>query len=304
MVLRGLAFLAQVSMQTTDDKWCSLATVQSCDAEMYGISSAVNSACHYVGMLPHQPEHVLQASDQDTADLGVATLCIFLSFWQMARALFSLSECMLIWCAARVRVQGPPAQGRSNGQQGMMGRAGGRGNPGRGRGGPEMMNGNAVNMPGPGFFPEMGMPMNGMGPMGPMGPGPMMGMGMDPMNFGRMGGFEGDFGMPNIASMGMGLGHMATPMMMGMGMGDMGAAFPMAMPPPRPPPPCEGLNRPVPTSRPFNNDRTYDDDRVDEFRDPPARSGYSRYCKASWQHTDSRVLDTILPGSPVSYAIS
>ena len=188
-----------------------------------------------------------------------------------------------------------------------MGRGGGRVNPGRGRGGPEMMNSGPVNMPGPDFFGGMGgMPMNGLGPMGPMGPGPMGMMGMEHMNYGRMGGFEGEFGMPAIASMGM--GPMANPMMMGMGMGmmDMGPAFPMAMPPPRPPPrrlPVdEAVNRPGPTSRPYSSDRTYDDDRVDEHRDPPARSGYSRYCKASWQQPESSILD--LPGSPVFYAIT
>ncbi len=212
--------------------------------------------------------------------------------------------------AARVRIQGPSAGGM-NGQQGMMGRGGGRGNPGRGRGGPDMMNGNPMSMPGPFYGGDMGgMPMNGLGPMGPMGPGPMMGMGMDPMNFGRMGGFEGDFGMPNIASMGMGMGPMANPMMMGMGlgMGDMGAAFPMAMPP-RPPPPRrlpadEPVSRPGPTTRPYSSNRQYDDDRIDEYRDPPARSGYSRYCKTSWPQPEHNTLDSILPDSPVFYTTS
>ena len=219
-----------------------------------------------------------------------------------------LSIC--VRCAARVRIQGPVAGGM-NGQHGMMGRGVGRGNPGRGRGGPDMMNGNPMSMPGPFYGGDMGgMPMNGLGPMGPMGPGPMMGMGMDPMSFGRMGGFEGDFGMPNIASMGMGMGPMANPMMMGMGlgMGEMGAAFPMAMPP-RPPPPRrlpadEPVTRPGPTTRPYSSNRQYDDDHIDEYRDPPARSGYSRYCKTSWPQPEHNTLDSVLPDSPVFYATS
>lgn len=210
--------------------------------------------------------------------------------------------------AARVRVppQGPPAATRIN-AQGMMGRGNGRGTgPGRGRGGQEMMNAGPVNMPTPGFgFGDMGaMSMNGMGGMGPMGPNPMM-MGMD-MNYGRMGGFEGDFGMPGIASMGMGMNPMGHPMMMGMG--DMGGSFPMAMPPPRPPPPRRIPidERPGPAARPYSSDRMYDDDHVDDYRDPPARSGYSRYCKDSWQQHNSSTtnLDAILPGSPVFYAIT
>lgn len=208
--------------------------------------------------------------------------------------------------AARVRVppQGPPAPGRMNGQ-GMMGRGNGRGTgPGRGRGGPEMMGG-PVNMPAPFFGDMSGMPMNGMGGMGPMGPYPMM-PGMD-MNYGRMGGLEEGFGMPGLASMGMGMNPMGHPMMAGMG--DMG--FPMVMPPRPPPPPRrlpidEGLNRLGPAPRPYSSDRMYDDEHVDDYRDPPARSGYSRYCKDSWQQHDSSStsLDVILPGSPVFYAIS
>ena len=210
--------------------------------------------------------------------------------------------------AARVRVppQGPPNPGRVNGQ-GIMGRGNGRGaGPGRGRGGPDMMNAGPVNMPTPGFFGDMGAmsAMNGMGAMGPMGPNPMM-MGMD-MNYGRMGGFDGDFGMPGIASMGMGMNPMAHPMMMGMG--DMGVGFPMAMAPPRPPPPRRPPvdERPGPAARPYSSDRLYDDDHVDDYRDPPARSGYSRYCKGSWQHHDSSStsLAAILPGSPVFYAMT
>ena len=192
--------------------------------------------------------------------------------------------------------------------QGMMGRGNGRGpGPGRGRGAPDIMNNGPV-IPSPGFFGDMnGMPMNGMGPIGPMGPNPMM-MGMDQMNYGRMGGFEGDFGMPGIASMGMGMNPMAHPMMMGMG--DMGGAFAMAMPPPRPPPrraPLdEGLNRPGPASRPYSSERMFDDDRIDDFRDPPARSGYSRYCKDSWQQPDSNNnnINTMLPDSPVFYIMT
>ena len=200
--------------------------------------------------------------------------------------------------AARVRIQGPPAQGRMNGQQGMMGRGAGRGNPARGRGGPDMMNNGPINMPVPGYFNEMAVGMNGLGPMGPMGPGPMM-MGMEQMPFGRMGGFEGDFGMPNIASMGMGMNPMAHHMMMGMDMGNMGGAFPALGPPPRPPPPRldEGFNRPGPTARPYSSDRLYEDDRVDKYRDPPARSGYSRYCRMSWQEPESNGTQ-LLPGMP------
>lgn len=186
-----------------------------------------------------------------------------------------------------------------------MGRGNGRGaGPGRGRGGPEMMGG-PVNMPTPFFGDMSGMPMNGMGGMGPMGPYPMM-AGMD-MNYGRMGGFEEGFGMPGLASMGMGMNPMGHPMMAGMG--DMG--FPMVMPPRPPPPPRrqpvdESLNRLGPAPRPYSSDRMYDDDHVDDYRDPPARSGYSRYCKDSWQQHDSSSISlaAILPGSPVFYAIS
>ena len=205
--------------------------------------------------------------------------------------------------AARVRVppQGPPNPGRASGP-GTMGRGNGRGaGPGRGRGGTDMMNAGPVNMP---YFGDMGAmgPMNGMGAMGPMGPNQMM-MGMD-MNYGRTGFFDGDFGMPGLASMGMAMNPMQHPMMMGMG--DMGMGFPMAMPP-RPPPPPRRL--PIderPAARPYSSDRLYDDDHVDDYREPPARSGYSRYCKDPWQHYDgsSASLEAILPGSPVFYAMT
>lgn len=193
---------------------------------------------------------------------------------------------------------------------GMMGRGiPGRGMSGRGRGGPEMMNA-GMNMPGPEFFGGMGMPMpmGGMPPMMPMGPNPMM-MGMGDMDFNRMGGFDGGMGMGNMASMGMGMGPMGNPMMMGMGgMGDMGGGFPMgAMPPPRPPPrrtPEEGPIRPgINTSRPYSNDRLYEDERSDDYRDQP-RSGYSRYCKDSLQQSSSNSLASILPGSPIFYAVN
>lgn len=210
---------------------------------------------------------------------------------------------------ARVRI-GAPNAGRMNGQQGMMGRVGGRSNPGRGRGGPDMMT-NGPIMPTPGFMGDMGMaPMNAFLPMGPMGQPHMM-MGMDPMAMGSMAGFDGDFRMPNVASMGMAMNPMGNPMMgmgMGMGAGDMGPAFPMAMPPPRPPPrrPLdEGMNsRPGPASRPYSSDRIYDDDRVDDCRDQPGRSGYSRYCKDPSKQHDSSSMESLLPGSPVFYAVT
>lgn len=227
---------------------------------------------------------------------------------QHAQAATTCATCF----AARVRVQGPPNQtrmGPQGGMQGggMMGRGmPGRGMPGRGRGGPEMMSG--MNMPGPEFFSGMGMPMGGMPPMMPMGPNPMM-MQMGDMDFNRMGGFDGGMGMGNMASLGMGMGPMGNPIMMGMGgMGDMGGGFPIgAMPPPRPPPrrmPIqEDAIRPGSDARPYSNDRMYDDERIDEYRDQ-ARSGYSRYCKDPFQTSSSHSLASILPGSPVFYAVN
>lgn len=182
----------------------------------------------------------------------------------------------------------------------MMGRGmPGRGMAGRGRG-PDMMN-PAMNMPGPEFFGGMGMPMGGMPPMMPMGPNPMM-MQMGDMDFNRMGGFDGGMGMGNMASMGMGMGPMGNPIMMGMGgMGDMGGGFPMgAMPPPRPPPRrIEDSIRPGMNARPYSNDRMYEDERPDDYR-----SGYSRYCKDGLQQSSSNSLASILPGSPVFYAVN
>lgn len=186
---------------------------------------------------------------------------------------------------------------------GMMGRGNpGRGMPGRGRGGPDMMHG--MGMPNPEFFGGMngmGMPM-GMGPMMHMGPNPMM-MGMADMDFNRMGGFDNSMAMANMASMGMGMGNpMGNPMMMGMG--EMGGGFPMAMAPPRPPPrrmPVQEESIRPSNAPPFTSDRMYKDERTDGSRDKPR--SYSRYCKGSWQVSTGN-LETLLPGSPVFYAVN